>query len=943
VSDNAEVYGIHAVIDGDDTGFQAVFDNVNKSLGEWGFSFDSLYAKGSSFFKGFGIDVDAFASKLGTNGPMLTAAAGAGLAVAAVGKAIFDIGVQFDEASSLISKGTGATGEALDELNNSFEDLMGSGIEQGLDDVAKGFAELNTKLGLTGKPLEDLTKKFADYADVTQMSVYEATQNVTDVMNKWNISVAQSPILLDQLAKASQMSGASAQDLTDIVRNSGAQLQALGLSLTDSIALFAAFEKGGVNTSSVMKGLQSAINAYTAAGVDASTALEETFQQIEDAKDPMEALSIATEVFGAKAGTEMANALRNGSVSIEEFKTAIREAGGTVEATAEASDTIGDKWAVVMNKVQAAVAPIGGVLVSIAKTVVEVLSDIITAVNNIVGPIFKFIEENFQNLRNVFESIVRFIGAVIKGDWKAAWTEAQLIVLYLVKNIMDGLSALVNGFIGTINNLIDTANKVLDVVGVKIEKIAAVSLSTTLGIDGKIKELNATLATTTKKQDEIGVKTVEVKDKTIKGMTEISDTITALTAKSADAREKDLERQKAANIKQMQSRLETIDAVLEAAKDYDDQILATHKESLAAQEAADVAKATKEKATKADITAIHKYYAEQITLFEREQVSKREALQKEYTAKYADETAKKAKAVEDAEKKSTDKIKNELVARAELEISLGKDALERDKKLVDKRENINSDHVKAVLRDMTKIEKAEIDKAKALGKTEEEIAIIHNKWEDQKVEYAEDAALKHQQMGLNLRDAWKNTIDNMKTQAQSWNELMRTVSSAIKDNVVSALENVGEALVNGTAGWKTFAKAALEGVASILDALAKQLAAIAITSFPNYAMMALAGAGAIAAAIGAGAVRAWANSLATGSDYTMKGRTLVGETGPEIVDMPQGAKVYNANETRQMMSAGSGESVVNHWNIQVGRESTAYQTAREIRRMSQKMAKGLAS
>lgn len=78
MSDN---YEINAKLTADDSGFQAAFSRMDASLNQWGINLDAMYSKGASFFKGFGVDVDQLASKIGTTGPML--ATGIGVAVAA--------------------------------------------------------------------------------------------------------------------------------------------------------------------------------------------------------------------------------------------------------------------------------------------------------------------------------------------------------------------------------------------------------------------------------------------------------------------------------------------------------------------------------------------------------------------------------------------------------------------------------------------------------------------------------------------------------------------------------------------------------------------------------------------------------------------------------------------------------------------------------------------
>jgi len=49
--------------------------------------------------------------------------------------------------------------------------------------------------------------------------------------------------------------------------------------------------------------------------------------------------------------------------------------------------------------------------------------------------------------------------------------------------------------------------------------------------------------------------------------------------------------------------------------------------------------------------------------------------------------------------------------------------------------------------------------------------------------------------------------------------------------------------------------------------------------------------------------------LASGTNFAQGGATIVGEQGPEIVNMPRGAQVFNAGETAQMMGGGTTVNV----------------------------------
>jgi len=93
-----------------------------------------------------------------------------------------------------------------------------------------------------------------------------------------------------------------------------------------------------------------------------------------------------------------------------------------------------------------------------------------------------------------------------------------------------------------------------------------------------------------------------------------------------------------------------------------------------------------------------------------------------------------------------------------------------------------------------------------------------------------------------------------------------------------------------------------------------------------------AGAGAAAAFVGAGLIKGWSNQFALGTDFAPGGRALVGENGPEIVNIPRGASVTPAHRT---MSGGhdGGVTVNIHSPVALNPSEAAAvfkQTARDL-------------
>lgn len=119
---------------------------------------------------------------------------------------------------------------------------------------------------------------------------------------------------------------------------------------------------------------------------------------------------------------------------------------------------------------------------------------------------------------------------------------------------------------------------------------------------------------------------------------------------------------------------------------------------------------------------------------------------------------------------------------------------------------------------------------------------------------------------------------------------------------------VGEALVKGESGWAAFARAGLDAMAALIDALGQQLLIHAIQALvtKNFAGAALAGAGAAAAFTAAGVIRA--TPLARGGRVDEEGQFLVGERGPELLTLTPGDRVTPLD---QVGDTGGGGIVIN--------------------------------
>lgn len=281
------------------------------------------------------------------------AAAGITATIKEITSSVYELTDAYSEAEKTLVNATGATGEALDGLGASMLKAF-AGNDDDLSSVAGAVGEINTRLGYTGDTLSDVTGQFLDFADITGQDVVGSVQLVTKVMNQWGQDASNLPTVLDDLAYAGQISGLSVTTLSNTLVTGASSFQELGLSLENAIDLLAQMELYGVEGTSTVTALRTAVKKFASDGQDAETALQNTITQIANMKDSSEATTKAVEVFGSKVGVQFAAAIRSGAITTDTLTGSLDAAVGTLEKTAEAGESLAEKWQKSNNKMAVA-------------------------------------------------------------------------------------------------------------------------------------------------------------------------------------------------------------------------------------------------------------------------------------------------------------------------------------------------------------------------------------------------------------------------------------------------------------------------------------------------------------------------------------------------------------------------------------------------------------
>ena len=205
------------------------------------------------------------------------------LPIAAATTGILKLGMDFDNAFDKIRVGTGATGDALEDLKDDFKAVYSS-VPAGMADVSTAIADLNTRTGLAGKPLQELSTQMLNLSRITGEDLSGMIANSSRLFGDWSIAADDTAGTMDFLFKVSQSTGVGFNDLNAKLVQFGAPLRQMGFDLETSAAMLGKFEKEGVNTELVLGGLRVALGKMAKEGItDTKAALEEVTKRIKEA------------------------------------------------------------------------------------------------------------------------------------------------------------------------------------------------------------------------------------------------------------------------------------------------------------------------------------------------------------------------------------------------------------------------------------------------------------------------------------------------------------------------------------------------------------------------------------------------------------------------------------------------------------------------------------
>ena len=328
--------------------------------------------------------------------------------IAGIGAAAMASFSEVDSAvDGMISK-TGAAGEELEKLQKTVENIATT-IPTDFTTAANAVGEVSTRFDDVGDQLEDLSTKFVQFSTLNNVDVVTAIDNVQASMAAFGVPTQEATAVLDTLNAIAQQTGTDVNTLTSMLTANAGAMKEMGMDYDDAAFFMAELNKNGVDVSSTMTGLKTAWKTASAEGKSMKDALSEMNSTIKNAKTDQEAYQAAIELFGSKAGPALAQAVRDGRLSLEDLNVTMDQFAGSVENTFDSTLDPVDQVTLAMNELKLIGADLASVAQEMLMPALEMLRDKIHQLREWWGNLG---EEQQQNIIK-FAWIVAAIGPAL--------------------------------------------------------------------------------------------------------------------------------------------------------------------------------------------------------------------------------------------------------------------------------------------------------------------------------------------------------------------------------------------------------------------------------------------------------------------------------------------------------------------------------------------------
>lgn len=220
---------------------------------------------------------------------------------------------------------------------------------------------------------------------------------------------------------------------------------------------------------------------------------------------------------------------------------------------------------------------------------------------------------------------------------------------------------------------------------------------------------------------------------------------------------------------------------------------------------------------------------------------------------------------------------------------------------------------------------------------------IKSKWQVMKDDVAtkaseikENVALKWEEIKTATAEKWENIKTTLASNWQSMKEDTLLKVREIKEDVTARWEEIRQST---SSKWASVKGSVADSINTIKDKISEGIEKIKewnATKVKEKVFTIVERIKRVFSGGSSGGGATYTSSNFSGTSFFQGGLTMVGELGPELVELPRGSRIYNDYETKNIM--GGNKGITQHITINTPTPLTPAETARQIKNASRQLA-----
>jgi phage-related minor tail protein len=363
------------------------------------------FKQAESDVSGFESNVKSHSATLSSAGTAMTAGVTAPLI--AIGAFSVKAAMTVDSAFSTMAKSTGLQGSQLTALQNSWKTVY-SNVPVAADTLTSVIDKLNNSLHLQGTAMTEAATSMVNYAKVTGTDAAADTDTFTKALTGANMGLTAIhaplltiPQLTDMMTVGFQKTGVSIDQIAPAFDKGTAAMSKMGLSVPAQIALLDGMTQAGLKAKQITP-ILTAIGPAAAKAGESSSAFWQ--HMVKDAQEGGKYTAAETTLLGKNADMFTAAGVA-GKLSNDQLTKAITDSQGATQKSAEAMQTLSEKFELLKQKAILAFAPIGEALIGMATQLLTLFMPILTMVGNLAA--------KFGDLPGPLKDVLLVVGLVV--------------------------------------------------------------------------------------------------------------------------------------------------------------------------------------------------------------------------------------------------------------------------------------------------------------------------------------------------------------------------------------------------------------------------------------------------------------------------------------------------------------------------------------------------